>query len=140
MLGHAEPARRARRELDLFDRPCGPRRRLAADFGRGEGIECGVVGGMHGHELALQMRRQLRHLEPALGQDAFDFITIGLALGRFAEVEQSGIPTRDLDAFEAEPRGPAGDGFQVVEWRRIARELRQKNGGSLYRLHRESLR
>ena len=56
MLGHAEPARRARRQLHLLDRPGGPRRRFAADFGRRERVECGVVRGMHGHQLALQMR------------------------------------------------------------------------------------
>src|SRR5437899_6283462 len=34
----------------------------------GEGVECGVVRGMHGHQLTLQMRGQLGHLEPALRQ------------------------------------------------------------------------
>src|SRR5213083_2050084 len=115
MLGHAEPARRARRELHLFDRPGGPRRGIAADFGRREGVERGVVRGMDGHQLALQMRRQLGHLEAALRQDAFYLVTVGLALGGFGEVEQSGVPAGDLDALEAEPRGPAGDGLQVVE-------------------------
>src|SRR5213593_1224850 len=77
MLGHAEPARGARRELHLLDRPGGPRRPIAADFGRREGVESGVVRGMHGHQLALQMRRQLGHLEPALGEDAFYLVTVG---------------------------------------------------------------
>src|SRR5437867_5469007 len=57
MLGHAEPARRARRELHLLDRPGGPRRRLPADLRCRERVECGVIRGMHGHQLALQMRR-----------------------------------------------------------------------------------
>src|SRR3989454_6219959 len=140
MLGYAEPARRSRRELHLLDRPRGPRRPIAADFGRRESVEWGVVRGMHGHQLALQMRRQLRHLEPALGKDALYFVTVGLALGRFAEVEQAAIPAGDLHALEAEPRGPAGDGLQVVERRRIARELRQENGRPFDRPHRASSR
>src|SRR6266545_3306073 len=53
VLGDAEPARRAGRKLHLFDRPGGPRRPIAADFGRSERIESGVVRGMHGHQLAL---------------------------------------------------------------------------------------
>src|SRR5213593_3486955 len=65
MLGHAEPARRPRRQLDLLDRPGSTRLRVAADFGRREGVERGVVSGMHGHQLALQMRRQLGHLKTA---------------------------------------------------------------------------
>src|SRR6266566_4966597 len=138
MLGHAEPARRARRELHLLDRPGGPRRRLPADFGRREGVERGVVRGMHGHQLALQMRGQLSHLEAALRQDAFYLVTVGLALGGFGEVEQSGVPAGDLDALEAEPRGPAGDGLQAVERRRIARALRQENGRPFDRPHRAS--
>src|SRR5437899_500291 len=106
----------------------------------GEGVECGVVRGMHGHQLTLQMRGQLGHLEPALRQDALYFVTVGLALGGLLEVEQSRVPGRDLDPFEAESSGPAGDGFQVVERWRIARELRQKYGGSFDRPHRAILR
>ena len=45
---------------------------------------------MHGHQLALQMGRQLGDLEAALGQDAFYLVRVGLALGRFGEVEQIG--------------------------------------------------
>src|SRR5260370_7062102 len=82
------------------------------------------------------MRRQLGYLEPALGQNAFYLVTVGLALGGFGEVEQASIPAGDLDAFEAEPRGPAGDGLEIVEWRRIARELRQEYGRAFDRPHR----
>src|SRR5204862_2346110 len=52
LLGYAEPARRACRELYLLDRPGGPRRGLAADLRCREGGERGVVGGMHGPERA----------------------------------------------------------------------------------------
>src|SRR5204863_5375243 len=138
VLGYAEPARRACRELYLLDRPGGPRRGLAADLRCREGVERGVVGGMHGHQLALQMRRQLGDLEAPLGQDASYLVTVHLALGRFGEVEQAGVPAGDLDALEAEPRRPAGDGFQAVERRRIARELRQETGRPFDRLHRAS--
>src|SRR6266404_2446136 len=84
------------------------------------------------------MRRQLGHLEAALGENAFYLVTVGLALGGFGEVEQTSIPAWDLDAFEAEPRGPAGDGLQAVERRRIARELRQEYRRPFDRPHRAS--
>src|SRR5207247_6091229 len=95
---------------------------------------------MDGQQLALQMRRQLGHLEAALRQDAFYLGTVGLALGGFGQVEQAAVPAWDLDALEAEPPlpGPAGDGLQVVERRRIARELRQEYGRSFDRPHRAS--
>ena len=140
VLGKPEPARRARRTLDLLDRPRGPRGGVAADFGRGERIERGVVRGMHGHQLALQVRGQLGDLEAALGEDALHLVTVGLALGRRGEVEQPGVPGGDLDALEAQPRGPTGDGVQVIERRRIARELRQEYGRPLDRPHRASSR
>ncbi len=136
VLGYAEPARGACRELYLFNRPGGPRRGLAADFGRREGVERGVVRGMDGHQLPLQMRRQLGDLQPALGEDAFYLVAVGLALGCFGEIEQASVPAGDLHALEAEPRGPAGDGLQAVERRRIARELRQENGRPFDRPHR----
>src|SRR5881296_1445122 len=84
------------------------------------------------------MRRQLRDLEAALRQDALHLVTVRLALGGFGEVEQASIPAWDLDTFEAEPRGPAGDGLQAVERRRIARELRQEYGRPFDRPHRAS--
>src|SRR5262245_117672 len=135
VLSDAEPARRLRRILDLLDRPRRACRRLAADFGRREGIEGGVVRGMHGDQLALQMRRELGDLEPALGQDAFHLVTVGLALGRLLEIEEASVPAWDLDALETEPRSPAGDALEVVEWRCIASELRQEDGRTFDRFH-----
>src|SRR5438094_3181371 len=70
MFGDAEPPRRPRRQLDLLDRPGSTRLRLSAHLRSRESVKRGVVGRMHGDQLALQMRRQLRHLEPALGQAA----------------------------------------------------------------------
>src|SRR5262245_61206012 len=93
---------------------------------------------MHGHELALQVRGQLGHLKPAFAQDALHLVAVGLALGCLGEVEQALIPAWNLDALEAESRGPAGDGLQIVERRRIARELRQEYGRPLDRPHRAS--
>src|SRR6266576_2881997 len=84
------------------------------------------------------MGRQLGDLEATLGEDALDLVTVGLALGSFREVEQAAVPAWDLHALEAEGGGPAGDGLQVVERRRIARELRQENGRPFDRPHRAS--
>src|SRR5947208_9148207 len=75
VLGYAEPARRAGRELHLLDRPGGSRRGPAADFGRRERVESGVVRGMHGHQLALQMRSQLGDLDAAPGHSSLHHAT-----------------------------------------------------------------
>src|SRR5881398_2538876 len=138
MLGDAEPARRPRRQLDLLDRPGGTRLRLAAHPWSRESVKRGVVGGMDGDQLALQVGRQLRDLETTLGQDAAHLIAVRLAFGRLLEVEQPSVPAGDLHALEAQLGRPSRDGPQAVERRRVAGELRQENGRPLDRLHRSS--
>jgi hypothetical protein len=115
-----------------------PRLRLAAQLRRGKAVERRVVGGVHGHQLALQVGRQLRHLEASLGQGALDLVAVGLALRGLLEIEQAAIPTRDLQPLEAERRGPVGDRRQAVERRSVAGELGEKDGRPLDRLHRMS--
>src|SRR5213080_1706067 len=138
VLGNAEPPRRPRRQLDLLDRPGGTRLRLAAHLRSRESVKRGVIGGMHGDQLALQMRRQLRHLEPALGQHAPHLVAVRLALGCLLEVEEPPVPAWDLHSLETEPGSPVGDGRQAVERRCVAGELRQENGRPFDRLHRVS--
>jgi hypothetical protein len=135
MLGDAEPARRLGGELALLDRPGGARLRPAAHLRCGEAVEGRVVGGMHGDQLALQMRRQLGHLQAALGQDPLHLVAISLALGRLLQIEQPPVPAGDLQALEAELRGPVGDGWQAVERRRVAGELGEEDGRAFDRLH-----
>src|SRR5437762_4054620 len=138
MHADAEPARRPRRQLGLLDRPGGTRLRLAAHPWSRESVRRGVVGGMDGDQLALQVGRQLRDLETTLGQDAAHLIAVRLAVGRLLEVEQPSVPAGDLHALEAQLGRPSRDGPQAVERRRVAGELRQENGRPLDRLHRSS--
>src|SRR5439155_896548 len=108
VLGNAEPPRRPRRQLDLLDRPGSTRLRLSAHLRSRESVKRGVVGRMHGDQLALQMRRQLRHLEPALGQHAPHLVAVRLALGCLLEVEEPPVPAWDLHSLETEPGSPSG--------------------------------
>ena len=89
----AQIRRRLGRVQHLLHGPLLARRRIAAHLGRGEAVEAGVVGRVHGHELALQVGRQLGDLQPVLRQRALHFVAIGLALGGVLQVEQAGRPS-----------------------------------------------
>ncbi len=129
-MREAEPARRARREPHLLDRP-GLALGGAAPHGLGrEGVEGRVVGGVHGHELALQVRRQLSHGEPVRRDRAGHLVTVGLRLRCPREVEQALVPGRDLHAPVAEPGCPAADPVERVEGRGVAGELGQEQAGA----------
>ena len=90
-----------------------PRRRgrPAAQFGRREAVHRQVVGRMDRDELALQVRRQLGHLQAALSERAFDLVAVGIAVGRafevdnFDTVDKSPNPKRITIPFRV---GPAG--------------------------------
>ena len=59
MCRQAEVARRLGSQHHLLDRPLLARHRVAAHFGRCKAVEAGVVGRVHGDELALQVRAEL---------------------------------------------------------------------------------
>src|SRR4029079_13979407 len=82
-----------------------------------------------GNELSLQMRRQFRDHEPVPRGHACDVIAIGLRRGGLVEVDQARIGGRELNALVAEPCGPAADGIEAVERRRISDELREEDCG-----------
>jgi hypothetical protein len=121
--------------FQLVDGPFLPGLGVAAHFRCGEGVEDGVVGRVDGHQLALQVRRQLGDLDSRLAADAGDLVAIIFRCRRLAEIEQSGVPGGDLDALVAERGGPFGDRFQRIERRRVAAELGEKDRRSLHRLH-----
>jgi hypothetical protein len=70
----AQVARRLGGKQHLFDRPSLAGGRVAADLRRRKTVEGDVVGGMHGNQLALQMRGQLRELHASFRQDFADVI------------------------------------------------------------------
>ena len=74
-------------------------------------------------ELALQMGGKLRQLDAGIIQRALDLVAVGLRLSGLGEVEQAGVPGRDLHALEAVPGCPLGNGAEVIERIGIAREL-----------------
>ncbi len=131
-----EILRGARRLQHLLHGPLLALLRFATHLLGREAVERFVVRRMHGDELALQMRRQLCDLQTLLSEHAFHFVAVRLALRRALEIEQPRFPRRNLHGFEAEPRRPLADGAQRVERRRIARELREKDGRPLDRAHR----
>ena len=128
-----EPARGLRRLQHLIDRPFLPRLRLAMQMRRREGVEGFVIGRMHGDELALQMRRELRHLEPVIRQRAAQLVAIRIRRGGALEIEEARIPARDLHALVAERGRPAGDRVEAVERGLVAGELRQEEARAVHR-------
>ena len=135
MRRQPEVLRSLRRLHQLIDRPFLPGRRVVADFRGGEAVEGQIVGRMDRDELALEMGGKLRQLHAGFGQRSLDLVAVGLAFGGAGEVEQAGVPGRDLHALEAVPRRPSRDGAEVVERIGIARELGEEDGWSLDRLH-----
>jgi hypothetical protein len=127
--------RSARAFENLLDCPFLPRLRIAAHLLGREAVEGFVVRGMHGDELALQVRRQLGDLQAVLREHALHLIAVSLALRRAIEIEQPRLPGRNLHGLEAETRRPLAYRAQRVEWRRVAGELRQKDGRAFDRSH-----
>ena len=115
----------------LVDRPFLAGGGFAADGVRGEAVEGGVVGGVDGDELALEVGGKLGHLEVERGECPLDFVAIGLAFRGLGEVEQAGVPGRDLQAGVAEVGGPFGHAGQGVEGGFVAGELGEEDAGAL---------
>ena len=133
--GEAEVLRGLRGVEHLLHRPLLPCLGVAANLGRGEAVEAGVVGRVHCDELALQVGREFGDLEAVLRERALDLVAVGLALGGVLQVEQAAVPARDLHALVAQAAGPTADGVERVERCRVAGELGQEDGRALDRLH-----
>ena len=73
-------------------------------------IEQGIIGGVYGYQLALQMRGKLGDLKAGFFYDAFDLVCVSLAFRGFLQVDDAGVPTGDLDADVTEVGGPFADG------------------------------
>ena len=87
---------------------------------------------MHGNQLALQVRRQLAHLEAVgVGRPA-KLVAVGLALGSGVEVEAAPVPGRDLHADVVEIRRPLADGVERVERGFVTHELSEEDAGSFH--------
>ena len=135
MRGEVQVPARARRELDLLGRPLGARPGIVVQPLRREAVEEPVVGRMHGNELPLEMRGQLRDLDAALRHPALQVIAIVPAPGGLGDVDEGGIADRHLNALEAEVRGPARHGLDVVERVLVRHELGEEDRGALESLH-----
>jgi hypothetical protein len=125
--------------MQLLHRPLLAPGRVVAHFGRGEAVEAGVVGRMHGHQLALQMSRELGDLDAVPPEHAFHFVAVGLAFRGRLEIEEAGVPARDLHPLVAQARRPPGDGLERIEGCAVARELGQEDGRALDGLHGDLL-
>ena len=69
-------------------------------------------------------------------QHAQQLVAIGLALGGQLQVEETLIPTGNLDALEAQTRGPFGDVFECVEGFLISGKLGQEDCRPLNGFHK----
>ena len=80
-----EVTARSRRPAQLLHRPF-----LAALCVQTRGRETfqhGVVRGVAGHQLPLQVSRQLRHFESGRANHSANVVAVGLALGRLFQIE-----------------------------------------------------
>ena len=128
------------RQQKLVNRPGLASRGIASHLRRGKAVECEVIRRVDGNKLALQMGGQLGQLQAGITQNALDLVTIGSAFGRLREIEQPGIPGRNLHALVAVPRCPAGDLRKAVVWRCIPGKLREEDRRSLDRPHLDHIR
>src|SRR5258707_5938128 len=96
---HAEICGSFCSEHQLFDGPCLAGSGISVNAGRGETVECRVVCGMDGDELALQMGGEFRGDETVLGEDTADGVTILFAFGCAFQIEEASVPRRNLHAF-----------------------------------------
>ena len=87
MGGEAEASAGDCGVLDLLDCPFLAALGIAVNFRRHEPVELRVEGGMDRDQLALQVGRKLGDAEALVGPHALDFVTVGLAFGRLAEIE-----------------------------------------------------
>ena len=102
---------------------------------RREALQHGVIRGVTGYQLPLQMRRQLGHFESGRANHSSNVVAVGLALGGLFQIEQARIPSGNLHTRKSQTCGPARHVLQRVERRRIACKLRQKDSWSFNRLH-----
>ena len=137
VAGQAEPLRRLGGEHHLRDRPLLASLGVAAHLRCGEGVERDVVSRVDRDQLALQVARELGQRDAGILERALDLVAVGIALGGLGEVEQPGVPARDLHPLVAEIAGPLRDAGERVERRPIARELGEKDRRSLDGLHAE---
>ena len=82
-----EAARRLRGFIHRIHRPGLALGRIAAHFGHRESVKTGVIGGIHGDALALQMGRKLRNRDAVDGRGAGKFIAVILTFGGQVEIE-----------------------------------------------------
>src|SRR3546814_18076267 len=74
-------------------------------------------------------------LDAVLTGDAREFVAIILGFCGLLEVDQPTIPGGNLHALVADVGCPFGNGLPGIERRRVAGELREKQGWALDRLH-----
>jgi hypothetical protein len=112
--------------------------RIAAHFGRSEGVEGFVVDRIYRDKLTLQVGRELSDLNAVLFGASDQLLAVADAVGGLLEVDEPAVPGRDLHAFVAEARRPAADRVEGVERRVVAGELGEENCRSLDRFHGRS--
>src|SRR5580692_7743709 len=89
---------------------------------------------MDGHQLPLQMRRQLRHRKSV--RLRLNIVAVGLRLGGLLNIDDAPVPGRNLHALISEALHPFGDVRKIVIWRLIGKKLSEEDCGTFYLWHR----
>ena len=92
---------------------------------------------MRGDELPLQVGREFGHFEAMLGEHAFHFVGVGLALRSLLDIDHAGVPGGKLRADEAFVPRPAREPGEAVIGSNVTRELCEKHGGAFNGAHME---
>src|SRR5690606_35691741 len=120
------------RVAELARCPLGPGCRVVAYFRRSEGGKHGLVCGMCGQQLPLQLGGQLRNGEDVRCESAGDFVAVVAALGSKTQVEQLRVRGRYLDAGIAERCRPLCHVVECVKRWLASRELGKEYAGSFH--------
>ncbi|BBI53482.1 hypothetical protein HORIV_59030 [Vreelandella olivaria] len=99
MVGEPEVLRGLGSQLELIHRPFLPCLGVTAYLGHRKAIEHLIVNRVHGHQLALQVGRELGEHQAVFSQGALDLVAIGAALGGAFQIDHACIPTGNLHAL-----------------------------------------
>ncbi|MNV46113.1 hypothetical protein D3C71_1379320 [compost metagenome] len=125
-------------QLDALHRPRAARGRIAMQVRGSEAVAQGVVGRVHCHQLAEDMRGEFADHQPVASQHRDHVIAVLLAVRGFLHIEQAFVPGRDLQGLEALAGRPTGNRGQVVERGLVCTELGQVQAGAFDGAHRMS--
>src|SRR5262245_3113757 len=135
MSPEAESSRCACGQQQLILGPGRACRRIAPYRRWQKHVEDVTIDAVCAQHMALPVCRQFGDEEAMAREQSLHLLAVGVALGGFGEVEDCAVEGRQLHRLEAFLCGPRGEGLKAIEGWLGRKELRQKNAGTIDRLH-----